>query len=219
MADQKATEAAQALLKSFQETNQLITERMTTTQGSARQFAQSFFTEGMGVLKANQTVAQNIVAAQERTMGFAQRFFTEGMEILKANQTVAERLIAAQERTTEFAQRFFSEAMEVLKTHQTLGQSMVAAQEHNMSFFQSFFNEGMEALKGQVESARILLQELGEKNQEQQEAFQQLTKQSLVNYFDFLSDPLSAYQQSVEAAQVATRQALNAVQKTSEQGL
>src|SRR5947199_10597130 len=105
MADQKATEAAQALLKSFQETNQLISERMAATQGSTGQFAQSFFTEGM------------------------------------------------------------------------------------------------EALKGQVESASTLMQELGQKTQEQQEAFQQLAQQSMANYFDFLQDPLSAYQKSMEAAQ------------------
>jgi hypothetical protein len=218
MADQKAAEAAQTLLKSFQETNQLITERMTTTQGSAKQFAQSFFTEGMQVLKANQAVAQNFVAAQERATEFAHRFFTEGMEVLKANHTVAEQLVAAQERTTEFAHRFFTGAMEVLKTHQTLAQSIATAHERNMRFFQSFFNEGMEALKSQVESARTLMQELGQKNQEQQEAFQQLAQQSMANYFDLLSDPLSAYQQSVEAAQTATRQVLDAVHKKSEQG-
>ena len=61
MADKKASDAAQALLKSFQETNQVITENMAATQERSKQFAQSFFTEGMGVLKANQAVAQNIV--------------------------------------------------------------------------------------------------------------------------------------------------------------
>jgi hypothetical protein len=72
MADKKASDAAQALLKSFQETNQVITENMAATQERSKQFAQSFFTEGMGVLKANQAVAQSIVAAQERNMKFFQ---------------------------------------------------------------------------------------------------------------------------------------------------
>jgi len=56
---------------------------MAATQERTTQFAQSFFTEGMGVLKANQAVAQNIVGAQERNMKFFQGFFAEGMEALK----------------------------------------------------------------------------------------------------------------------------------------
>jgi pyrroloquinoline quinone (PQQ) biosynthesis protein C len=85
-----------------------------------------------------------------------------------------------------------------------------------MRFFQSFFTEGMEALKGQVESARTLMQELGQKNQEQQEALQQLAQQSMVSAFDFLQAPLSAYQKSMEAAQAVTRQMLDAMQKSNE---
>jgi DNA repair protein RadC len=124
MADKKASDAAQALLKSFQETNQVITE-----------------------------------------------------------------------------------GMEVLKTHQNVAQSIVAAQERNMKFFQGFFAEGMEALKNQAESARSLMQELGQKTQEQQ---------SMANYLDFLQAPLSTYQKSVEAAQAATRQMPDAMQKANE---
>jgi hypothetical protein len=57
----------------------------------------------------------------------------------------------------------------------------------------------MEAIKKQTESAQILMQELGQKTQEQQEAFQQLTLQSWASYLEFLSTPLSVYQQSVQA--------------------
>ncbi len=60
-----------------------VKENMAATQERSKQFAQSFFTEGMGVLKANQAVAQNIVGAQERNMKFFQGFFAEGMEALK----------------------------------------------------------------------------------------------------------------------------------------
>jgi pyrroloquinoline quinone (PQQ) biosynthesis protein C len=109
-----------------------------------------------------------------------------------------------------------TEGMEVLKTHQNVAQSIVAAQERNMKFFQGFFAEGMEALKNQAESARSLMQELGQKTQEQQVAFQQLAQQSMANYLDFLQAPLSTYQKSVEAAQAATRQMLDAVQKANE---
>lgn len=49
MAEQKANDAAQALLKSFQETNRLIAESMATTQGRTAEFAQIFFEERMGI--------------------------------------------------------------------------------------------------------------------------------------------------------------------------
>src|SRR6266516_4549561 len=171
MADQKTNDAAQALLKSFQETNQVITESIASTQERTAEFAQSFLTKGMDIFQANQAVAQNIVVAQERTAEFARHFFTEGGGVLEA--------------------------------HQTAAQSLAALQERNINFFQSFFTESMEAIKKQTESAQILMQELGQKTQEQQEAFQQLALQSMASYFDFLSTPLSAYQQSVQAAQAA----------------
>src|SRR6266516_2368421 len=171
MADQKANDAAQALLKSFQETNQVITESIASTQERTAEFAQSFFTKGMDIFQANQAVAENIVDAQERTAEFARHFFTEGSGVLEA--------------------------------HQTAAQSLAALQERNINFFQSFFTESMEAIKKQTESAQILMQELGQKTQEQQEAFQQLVLQSMGSYLEFLSTPLSAYQQSVQAAQAA----------------
>ena len=78
MADQQADEAAWDQLKSFQETNQAITEHIVTAQERATQFAQRFFNEGLEVLKANQETAQSIVTAQEHVTEVAQRFFTEG---------------------------------------------------------------------------------------------------------------------------------------------
>ena len=106
--------------------------------------------------------------------------------------------------------------MEVLKTHQTAAQSIATIQERSIQFFQRFFTEGVEVLKSQAESARTLMQELGQKTQERQEAFQQLAQQSMANYMDCLQAPLTAYQKSMEAAQAATRQVLDAVQKSSE---
>ena len=82
-----------------------------------------------------------------------------------------------------------------------------------MKFFQSFFTEGMEALKEQTESAQSLMQELEQKTQQQLEAFQQLALQSMKSYFEFLSTPLSAYEQLVQAA---TRQVQNTEQKSDE---
>jgi len=216
MADQKANDAAQALLKSFQETNQVITESIASTQERTAEFAQSFLTKGMDIFQANQAVAQNIVDAQERTTEFARHFLEEGVEVLKANQAVAEQLVVAQERTAEFARHFFTEGGGVLEAHQTAAQSLAALQERNINFFQSFFTESMEAIKKQTESAQILMQELGQKTQEQQEAFQQLALQSMASYFDFLSTPLSAYQQSVQAAQAAIQHPAAAEQQVNE---
>ena len=216
MAEQKANDAAQALLKSFQETYQVITESIAATQERTTGFAQSFFTKGMDIFQANQAVAQNIVDAQERTTEFARHFLEEGVEVLKANQAVAEHLVVAQERTAEFARHFFTEGRGVLEAHQTAAQSLAALQERNINFFQSFFTESMEAIKKQTESAQILMQELGQKTQEQQEAFQQLALQSMASYLEFLSPPLSVYQQSVQAAQAAIQQPLDAEQQVKE---
>ena len=70
------------------------------------------------------------------------------------------------------------------------------------------FTEGVETLKSQAESARALVEELQQRTQEQQEAFQRLTQESMDAYMDFFRDPLSVYQQTVDAAQTATQQGL-----------
>jgi hypothetical protein len=156
--------------------------------------------------ETSQNIVQRIVAAQERNTKFAQSFFSEGMDILKSSQTLAESIVAAQERSTKFSQSFFTEGMEVLKSHQALTDNIAALQERNMKFVQSFFTEGMEMLKSQGESARTMVQELQQKTMEQQEAFQQLAQASTETYLNFLRDPLSAYQQLVEATEASVRQ-------------
>ena len=119
----------------------------------------------------------------------------------------------AEQKAAEAAQTLLKSFQE---TNQIITERMTATQERNMKFFQSFFAEGMETLKSQAESARTLMQELGQKTQEQQEAFQQLAQQSMTSYLDFLQAPFSAYQQSVQAAQAATRQAPDAIQKENQ---
>src|SRR6202049_5334223 len=107
MTVKKATEATWALVKSFQETNQAVVQSIIAAQERTTQFGQSFFSEGMEILKANQAAAADIVAAQERNMQFTQRFFTEGMEVLKTNQAVSKNIAAIQERNMQFVQSFF----------------------------------------------------------------------------------------------------------------
>src|SRR5437588_10769628 len=66
MAEKTVHEALWTLIQSFQETNQMITESFVTSQERSRRLAESFFTDGMEVLKANQAAAEQLMAAQER---------------------------------------------------------------------------------------------------------------------------------------------------------
>ncbi len=185
MTENTTNEAAWALVKSFQETNQ--------------------------------AVVNSIVAATEHNTKFAQRFFSEGMEILKANQAAAEDIIAAQQRTTHFMQNFFSEEMDVLKTNQAIASNIASVQKRNTEFVQRFFTEGVDTLKNQAERARALVGDLQEKVQAQQEAFQRLTQESMQTYLNAFRDPFSSYQQTVEAAQAASQQGLESLQKATQQ--
>jgi len=54
MAEKTVHEAVWTLIQSFQETNQAITESFVASQERNRKLAESFFTDGMGVLKTNQ---------------------------------------------------------------------------------------------------------------------------------------------------------------------
>ena len=60
-----------------------------------------------------------------------------------------------------------------------MSENISAIQERNMKFVQGFFSEGVETLKSQAESARTLVENLQQKVQEQQEAFQRLTQESM----------------------------------------
>src|SRR6266496_2685753 len=107
MADKKVNEATWALVTSFQETNQAIVQSIITAQERDMKFAQSFFTEGMDMLKSCQAAAEKIVAAQERNTSFTQRFFTEGMDVLKTKQGLenaqkaTEQMVDAAQGATE----------------------------------------------------------------------------------------------------------------------
>ncbi len=115
MAENKIYEAIWTLIRSFQDASQAVTESVITAQERNRRLAESFFTDGMGVLRANQEAAKALNVAQERNRRLAERFFTDGMEVLKANQEAAESLTAAQEGNVKYAQRFFTDGMEVLE--------------------------------------------------------------------------------------------------------
>ncbi len=108
-------EAIWKLIQSFQETNQTIAESFVASQERNRNLAQSFFLDGMAVLRANQEAAEKLLTAQERTRELAQRFFSDGMEILKTNQEAAKSLVSAQEGNVKYAQRFFTDGTQILE--------------------------------------------------------------------------------------------------------
>ena len=116
MADNKISDSASTLLTSFHEANEAVVKHMAEAQERNRKIAESFFIEGMEVLKTNQKAVEDVVAAQERSVQYTQRFFTEGMEVLKANQAAAQSLQAAQERNMQYVQRFFTQGIEALKS-------------------------------------------------------------------------------------------------------
>src|SRR6266568_831626 len=84
MADNKISDSAWTLLTSFHEANEAVVKHMAEAQERNRKIAESFFIEGMEVLKTNQKAVEDVVAAQERNMQYVQRFFTQGIEALKS---------------------------------------------------------------------------------------------------------------------------------------
>jgi signal transduction histidine kinase len=135
----------------------------------------------------------------------------------EANQVVTESVVVAQEQNRRLAQSFFADGMEVLKANQAAAESLTAAQERNMQYAQRFFTEGMEILERQVESMRVLMQELEQQARKQQEALQTLANESVDTYIDFLRTPLSYYQQTLDAAETLTRRGLENFQKATQQ--
>lgn len=115
MAEKTVHEAVWTLIQSFQETNQIITESFVASQERSRRLAESFFTDGMEVLKTNQVAAENLLATQESNRKIAERFFRDGMQLLKTNQAAAESLVAAQEGNLKYAGRFFTDGMQLLE--------------------------------------------------------------------------------------------------------
>ena len=90
------------------------------------------------------------------------------------------------------------------EVNQAVAESIGGVQEHNLKYAQGFLINGMEVLKSQVESTRILTQEVGQQIQKQQEAFQRLARESAGFYIDFFLAPLFYYQRAVRLAMEAT---------------
>jgi len=95
--------------------------------------------------------------------------------------------------------------------NQALVESLAAAQERNLKYTQSVFESTIALLKGHVESSRSLLE------QWEQQAQKQLggTK-AAETYSGLFRAPLTAYQQTLEVVETASKQSLESFQKATE---
>ena len=195
MAENTIHEAIWTLIKSFQESNQAVTESIIAAQERNRKLAQSFFTDGIEVLKANQAAAENLVAAQERNRKLAQRFLKDGMEILKANQAAAESLVAAQEGNVKYAQRFFTDGMEIL--------------EHQAESMRTLMQELEQQAKKQQEALQNLAQT-------SVDSYVDFLRSPLSYYQQTLDAAETLTRQGLEQFRKATEQMQGAVQRQNE---
>ncbi len=94
---------------------------------------------------------------------------------------------------------------------QALVESLSAAQERNLKYAQSVFESTIELLKSHMEGTRSLLEQW-----EQQARKQPGVPRTTGTYLDFFRVPLTAYQQTLEVVETASRQSLESFQKAME---
>jgi predicted Zn-dependent peptidase len=76
----------------------------------------------------------------------------------------------------------------------------VGLQERNVRFSQGLVDDSIKELRSQVESNRVVSEELVERAQKQREALRVLLEESVDAYVDLLYAPLSYYKEGLEAA-------------------
>jgi vacuolar-type H+-ATPase subunit H len=108
------------------------------------------------------------------------------------------------------------------ETTQLIAENIVAAQERNMKFVQSTFTSAVEVLRSNLDATRALMQDLEQQTRKQQEAFQKLApggaeSQWMETSMAFLRAPLTSYQQTLDAAEKATRLGLETFDKAVEE--
>lgn len=124
-----------------------------------------------------------------------------------------------EKQTPEVPQKLLDSFQE---TNQLIAENVVAAQERNMKFVQSTFTSAVEVLRSNLDATRALMQNLEQQAKKQQEAFQKLTpggteSQWMETYMAFLRAPLTSYQQTLDAAEKATRLGLETFDKAIEE--
>ncbi len=73
----------------------------------------------------------------------------------------------------------------------------VALQERNVRFAQGLVDDSIKELRHQVESNRVMTQELVERAEKQRDAFQTLLEESIDAYMDLLYTPFAYYRQGL----------------------
>ncbi len=124
-----------------------------------------------------------------------------------------------EKQTPEVPQKLLESFQE---TTQLIAETIVAAQERNMKFVQSTFTSAVEVLRSNLDATRALMQDLEQQTRKQQEAFQKLTPGGtespwMETYMAFLRAPLTSSQQTLDAAEKATRLGLETFDKAVEE--
>jgi hypothetical protein len=99
----------------------------------------------------------------------------------------------------------FSEA------NQAMAESLSAAQERNLKYAQNVFESTIALLKNHAESARSMLEQW-----EQQAQKQHVDPKATESYLSLFRAPLTAYRQTLEVIETASRQSLEGFQKATE---
>jgi hypothetical protein len=156
--------------------------------------------------ETNEKIVESAVAAQERNIKYAQSTLVNGVEVLKSQA----------DSTLALMQSVMGQSKELPGDFQAVMDSAVAAEEQYLKFAQSTIVNGMEVLKSHAESTQALIHKMEQQTRKQQEAYQELARESAGIYMDFFRAPLAYYQQALSAVETATRQSLETYQTATE---
>lgn len=159
--------------------------------------------------ESSQAVVDTTMAAQERNLKFAQSVFENGIEVLKSHADDAGSLVRELEEQLSKQQGSF----------QSIIDRAAAAQERNLRFARGVAEEGTSVLKKHVDDMRTLITSLEEQTKRQQEAFQELSHESIDAYMQFFAAPFAYFQKSMETAQGMAKQSVDTAQKFTRQSL
>ena len=90
-------------------------------------------------------------------------------------------------------------------SYKTVVDHAVALQERNVRFAQGLVDDSIKELRHQVESNRVMTQELVERAEKQRDAFQTLLEESVDAYLDLAYVPFSYYKEGLAAAKKGVR--------------
>jgi hypothetical protein len=130
--------------------------------------------------ETNEKIVESAVAAQERNIKYAQNTLVNGVEVLKSQA----------DSTLALMQSVMGQSKELPGDFQAVMDSAVAAEEQYLKFAQSTVVNGMEVLKSHAESTQALIHKMEQQTRKQQEAYQELARESAGIYMDFFRAPL-----------------------------